>query len=200
VQWKREGLKELSKALVAFVTWADEHGFVIVMTGGYAASLLGRPRHLDDIDFLIYIEEDRFQEFARKSYAGGFKPRVLDVAIAAASLRCFLLCHEETGVPIDCIIADPSIHIEYLECLEDLQRLRVRGVDVFVSSPEQLILAKSLVARPTDLVDLEWLVALQGNELDWNYIMHLARAFSNDLERSDFIELLERLERMSKLE
>jgi len=49
-----------------------------VVIGGVAAALLGRPRVTKDVDLLVWIDEDRLQEFMSACLPWGFVPRISD--------------------------------------------------------------------------------------------------------------------------
>ena len=60
---ERPGLTPLLAALRALVAWFDATRTRGAIIGGVAASLLGRPRVTGDVDALVLVDDDAWEDF-----------------------------------------------------------------------------------------------------------------------------------------
>jgi hypothetical protein len=73
-----EPLAPLLKALLNLAQWLEQTRTSGAVIGGVAASILGRPRFTRDINAVVLIEEERWDEFLASGSSFGFVPRRTD--------------------------------------------------------------------------------------------------------------------------
>jgi hypothetical protein len=164
----------------------DVHGMII---GGLAASLLGRPRFTNDIDLIILDLDDRIPEFIRKLKSFGIEPRISDIEKFAIKSRVLLVRHTESGINID-------ISMGVLPFERDAVGRRraefAHGLDIFLPTPEDLIIFKSISQRPIDIEDIRAILA-RHPDIDNKRILSTVREFADFLEMPDLYQNIESL-------
>ncbi len=130
----------------------DDRGVVI---GGVAASLLGRPRLTVDIDVVVLVSTDDLPRLIRVAAEEGLVPRLPEAEAFAREHRVLLLCHQESGIPVDISLGILPFEQEAVErsTLHETGTLAVR-----LPTPEDLIILKAVAHRPKDLIDIQALV------------------------------------------
>lgn len=88
-------------ALQALVNWLNAGHVPHTTIGGVAVSLLAHPRTTQDIDAVIWLDEQQWEELLRAGEAYGFVPRLSDALLFARRSRVLLLRHQTSGVSID---------------------------------------------------------------------------------------------------
>lgn len=176
-------------ALRALEGWLRSEGLDHVYIGGLAVALVGRPRITEEIDGIVLLEKMSVREFLRRARAGGFPYRVPDAAAFAEESRVFLLRHAETSVPID-------LSIGFLPFEEETVRranaISVKGLEVPVATPEDLVVLKAIAGRPRDIVDIEGLL-VANPRLDVGRVRSRTAMFAEVLEAPEVLEHLDRL-------
>lgn len=163
------------------VDWLDERGTPSCLIGGLAVLRWGEPRFTRDVDLTVlapFGEETAVID----SCLAKFAARIPD-AREFAFTRRILLLKASNGVPVD--IALGAIDFE----IESLQRATPyefeSGVIVRTCSAEDLIVHKSVAARPQDLVDVKGVVNRQFESLDVVLIRHWLQIFGDLKEDPD---------------
>jgi len=183
-------LVPLIEALQDVGRWMEATGTPHVITGGVAASLLGRPRTTQDIDVLGGVENSRWPALVDSAREYGIAPRVDDWREFAGPSRALLMRHYPTDISVDFILAElPYEHA----IIEKGKAFDVGGIQVKLPQVEDLVVMKLLARRPRDIGDLEGLIQTTPN-LDWNYIRHWVGLFAKALNASDIIDALYRLQ------
>ena len=138
--------------------------------GALAVGAWGRPRATQDIDLLILLEESTRREFTGRLGSAGF---ALDEEWARQNPlmkgRGIRLRHH--SLPVDLIIPQ-DLHER--EALARRVSVTVEGLQVWMASPEDLILLKLKACRDHDLVDARSIVYRQATRLDLGYLWHWA--------------------------
>ncbi|MBN2059424.1 MAG: hypothetical protein JW882_03310 [Deltaproteobacteria bacterium] len=171
-------LSDAIKTVSQLLREDDVEGVII---GGLAASLLGRPRYTDDIDLLILNLDEHLPEFIEKLERFGIYPRINDAEGFAKDSRVLLMRHESTGINIDI-----SMGILPFENEAVSRRLikRALDTDIFLPTPEDLIIMKSISERSKDLEDIKAII-IRNSELDKKRILRTVREFADALENED---------------
>lgn len=179
-----------SKALADLLRWwkrAHVDGLII---GGVAASLLGKPRMTQDVDALILLDADRWDEFIRVGKACGFRPRRADALGFARRSRVLLMQHIASGIGVD--ISLGALPFEY-ESMSRAVHIRVgKGLAIPVPSPEDLIIMKAVAHRPKDMIDIESIVQAH-HRLNTKRIKTVVREFASLLELPEIYDDLAKL-------
>lgn len=148
-------LVPLLAAIRDLVVWFEAVGIRGVVTGGVAASLLGRPRVTRDVDALVLARDEVWGHFLSAGARHGFYPRRPDALEFARLTRVLLVRHEPSGVDVDIVFA--ALPFEE-EVVERAAWVDVGGVRVPLATAEDLIIMKAVAHRPRDLADIESLV------------------------------------------
>ncbi len=149
-----------------------------VVIGGVAASLLGRPRLTADVDVVILLSVEQLPSLMEMAMDEGLAPRIPDAAEFARRHRVLLLCHQESGIPVDI-----SLGILPFEknMVERRQAIPAGDLIVPVPRPEDMIVLKAIAHRPVDLADIR-AIAEAHPQLDREYIQQWVEAFAEVLE------------------
>jgi hypothetical protein len=153
------------EAAILVANTLEHHGIAYAIGGALAYGQYGIPRATNDVDVNVFIEladlDTVFTAF-----------RALGVAIDAPAARS---AAEREGL-IVLRLADfrldvftPSIDFAW-EAARTRVRHTVDGVGVWFLSVEALCVFKLLFFRGKDVVDLERLVAVQGQAIDASYV------------------------------
>lgn len=163
------------KALSDLLKWLKDCPVVII--GGVAVSLLGRPRHTQDIDALILLDNEKWEELLAAAEKYGFSARINDV-IGFARKRRVLLMRHKSGIGID--ISFGALPFEE-ECLSRCKKVRFADIKVPIPTPEDLIIMKAVAHRPVDLEDIRNIL-ISHPKLDISRIKYWLQEFAKVLE------------------
>jgi len=165
-----------------------ERDIPYVIIGGIAVQCWGEPRLTIDVDLAILLpaggEERRLREIA-----AAFPPRLKD-AVAFALEHRLLPVDVPGASPADLSLALPGFEEEAIAraVAYDLgQRRSVR-----LCTAEDLVVYKCVAGRPQDVLDVESVVARQGDTLD---VAHIRRWVEQFAQLTDEREIVGRFER-----
>jgi hypothetical protein len=158
--------------------------------GAQAANAYGRPRMTADVDVTIEVPAPRLAPLVTALGRAGFTPRVDDVAAFVARARVIPFLHRRTRIPVDVVLAGEGLEQTFLARARVLD---LGGVRVPVLSPEDVIVTKLLAGRPTDLSDVESVLALQAEALDEAYVRRVLGELEAALGDVELLATLERL-------
>ncbi len=128
----------------------------------------GESRFTKDIDLVVFSgfgDEGQFIDPLLKA----FSARYPDADTFARSNRIVLLSSRE-GVGIDLSLGGLPFEKSMLSRAKRIEVLT--GVEVRTATAEDIIVMKSIAARPIDVKDIEGILATQGSSLDFDYIRH----------------------------
>ncbi len=166
----------LNRAVRDFVQLFNSKSLPYAILGGLAARAHGIPRPTWDVDFTIGVDRSRLPEVFDAAEQLGY---VVPAAYRAGWVDAgggmpfvkFGVAISDRSVDIDVFLAESS----YLQsALSRRQHAEVdESLKVDVVSPEDLIVLKSLSARPRDAIDIQDVLFMQG-KLDRDYMRHWA--------------------------
>ncbi len=186
---EKESLTLPFAVLRDFVNWLKSEGFSGIITGGIAASILGRPRVTRDVDSLVIIEEESWNKFVNSGTQFGFIPRIQDIFTFAQKTRVLLMKHEPTGIDID--ISLGALPFEY-ESIKRAVWIDVGGLSLPLPTPEDLIIMKAVAHRQRDISDIESILDAYPN-LDLKRIRKWVSEFSKVLEMPEILNDVENI-------
>jgi len=160
-----------------------------VLIGGVAASLIGRPRFTNDIDLLVLDLDDRIPPFIEKLKSFGIEPRISDAEAFARRSRVLLARHAASGINVD--ISMGILPFEN-EAIQRRITASVAGIELYVPTPEDLIILKSIAQRPTDLQDIQAIVS-RHPDLDKQRILSAVREFADLLGRQELYTTIQQI-------
>lgn len=144
-----------------------------LITGGIAVVVWGRPRFTADIDIVVELLPQKLSQLAR-----ALRKIDKDVYVDERAMRRalaaegeFNFIHPASGLKVDFWILTQSAFDK--ERMKRRVRRRFAGSNIYISSPEDLILIKLLWYKETNstrqLEDIESIVRIQ-KKLNWRYI------------------------------
>ena len=79
------------------------------------------------------------------------------------------------------------------QAIDRAVEVTLNDVPVPFASPEDLILHKLFSGRPRDIEDIQGVVLMKGNELDWDYIEKWAAEFTSIPDRENLLDQVEEI-------
>lgn len=169
-------------------------GYSIVIIGGVAVSFLGRPRHTQDIDALVLLDNEKWDELLKASSKFGFAPRVKDALKFAQRNRVLLVKHVKSGIGVD--ISFGALPFEE-ECIKRSKKIKFANINLPLPTAEDLIVMKAVSHRSKDLIDIESIVDANP-KLDVKRIKRWVTEFAAVLEMPELWNDIEKIILKSK--
>lgn len=167
----------------------DAVGIAYMVAGSISSSLHGHPRATNDIDIVISPSEEQLNSFV-ESFGEDYYISAQAAKDAFNRKSIFNLIDNATGWKVDLVVRK-----ERAFSREEFQRRRragVMGVDVFVASPEDVILSKLEWAKSSgsgqQVRDALGVVEVQGDDLDLDYLKKWAVALSVEDSLEDLLK------------
>jgi hypothetical protein len=175
--------------LESLTVWLEAVQVPHATIGGVAVSLIAQPRMTQDIDAVIWLEENQWDAFLKSGADYGFAPRIADALEFARRARVLLLKHEPSEVSVDLSLG--ALGFER-EMIERATTVAIGSLRLKVATPEDLIITKVVAQRSKDIADIEAILAVQP-DLDHIRIRRWASEFAEALDMPELREILERL-------
>jgi|SRR5215813_10635736 len=86
------------ETLQALFDWLEAEGVPGTCIGGVAVSLLAQPRATQDIDAVIWLEEQHWKSFLDSGEKYAIVPRISDALDFVRKTRVLLLKHQSSGI------------------------------------------------------------------------------------------------------
>lgn len=156
--------------------------------GGIAQDVWGRPRKTLDIDIVLMLGPDQYEDFL--NIASRYKLAfVWDKALK--QLHNMGMCRLRYG----------RYHVDFIMGYSDFEqevfnrkrKVKIFEQEVWIASPEDVILYKLLSAREIDMADIHNIVKSQRTKLDKKYLRERAKIMQKDLSRMDIVENLKKI-------
>jgi len=177
---------EMKKSdLLPIVKVLRKAGIPFALAGGYAVAAWGVVRATRDIDFLAAVPPDRFNELLRELRQAGFKAfhRVGDEADPVRGVISLESTKNSDMEPVEIILGIKQMPTGIFE---RAQPIPFFGMEIPVTSPEDLIVLKCLAGGPVDLEDARAIFAIMKTKLDLKYLkneFHRCRISVDKLEK-----------------
>jgi Nucleotidyl transferase AbiEii toxin, Type IV TA system len=155
-----------------------------VVIGGIAASLLGTPRFTVDLDAVLLLSLEKVPELLSEAARQGIEPRIADPISFARKNRVLLLRHTTSGTDIDITLGALPFEVEMVE---RSSLVKIKGIQLRLPTPEDLIIMKAVAHRPKDLEDIQ-AIARSHPGLDREHIRFWLEQFGEALDRPDLWE------------
>ena len=186
--------ESLLAALGALVDSLREADVSVIIIGGVAASVLGRPRLTRDIDALADVPDDEWSRVVDAATAFGIMPRIGAALEFAARSRVLLLRHEASQIDIDLIVA--TLPFER-DAVAAGQSRSLGSIEIRLPRVEDLLIMKAIAHRPRDLLDIEGLLQAHP-EVDLERARHWIGEFAHAAVQPELIADFERLVRAAR--
>jgi hypothetical protein len=164
---------------LALARTLEEAGISYAIGGALAYGIWGIPRATLDVDVNVFLED---------SELGALADALGQLGISVDRVR---LTNESQSRGLSVVhfgpyrvdLFTPSIAFSR-EAERTRRSVEIEGQHVYFLSPEALAVFKLLFFRPKDIVDLERLIAVQGDALDHKYVRReLASMMGEEDER-----------------
>jgi predicted nucleotidyltransferase len=162
----------LNPVLADAVNFLTQRKVPFAVIGGIAVSVRGELRATADVDLVLAIGVEEALGLVQALEDSAFEP--LFAGVTEVVRRSFILPvrHRSTGLRVDLALGLSGFEQQAIARAETVQ---FGECSVPVVTSEDLLLMKLLAGRPRDLEDIEGIVALRGNELDWDYCCDMAQ-------------------------
>jgi len=155
------------------ITTAFEHaGIGYMLVGSFASTGYGSPRSTQDIDVVITATPAQLEAFIQDLKGKNYYAEVDAALEAHRSESMFNIIDQNTGWKIDLIFRKSTPFGE--EEFGRRRRVKLHGVQLFVASPEDVILAKlgwaQKGASHRQLEDAASVLSVQDQALDMTYL------------------------------
>jgi len=158
--------------------------------GAQAVLAYGNPRLTTDIDLTVEISLSDVQRLIEGLRREGFESRTENLATVVERSRVLPMVHQQSGFPVDLVIAGPGLEAEFLDGARSVD---LGGVEVPVIAPEDLLVTKILAGRPKDLTDVEGILRGRRADLDLERTRRFLGLLEQALARSDLLSELNRI-------
>jgi predicted nucleotidyltransferase len=157
----------LTKVIHDLVEVSQKCSVKIAFLGGVAVGLWGKPRTTYDLDLVALFKKNNFQKFLAEAKKVGFKYKTKE-RVKIIDGRTFLTLFQPVAkIYVDVFIADDEFQ---QEVIKRSKRMKVNQEQIFIVSPEDLILYKLQAGRERDLEDLREVIKQKFSSLDVNYL------------------------------
>jgi hypothetical protein len=169
-------MKRQTEFLEKLIGLIEAAGIPYAVCGSLSSSLYGQPRATNDADIIIAPTQEQLDKLLKSLKTGYYISN--EAAIEAMKNRLmFNVIDNKLGWKADLIFRKDSPH----QLSEFNRRIRAKlmGIDLWILSPEDVILSKLDWAKESgsDLQfrDVFGVVKSQWNNLDWDYLSHWAK-------------------------
>lgn len=142
-----------------------------MIVGAVSVAVHGTPRSSEDVDVILMLSEKKMKGFVDSMGERGFLTHVEDIKSALREKSHFTIFDERSAYRIDC----KGLYSKFDE--QSFQRRikkKVNSTEMWVNSPEDLILAKLSYGAPRDVEDVMRTLVSQKN-LDRKYLFKEAK-------------------------
>ncbi|MBI4212356.1 MAG: nucleotidyltransferase [Deltaproteobacteria bacterium] len=170
-------LTPLERAIAKTVHFLEATHIPYFILGGVAVGFLGESRFTHDLDLDIFLPKSEIKDFIAKAKKSSFTINRVQTIKDVQTFGSFKMSFE--NVPIDCILASTALE---QSALERRQKIEAFDTEIYIPSPEDLILLKIIPGRPKDLVDAESIVTRYSKKLDRKYLEHWTKSICDEAE------------------
>jgi hypothetical protein len=195
---KRTALKAtFAGALRALATALRELGIPGMLIGGVAVIARGVPRTTRDVDMTLVGGKRPLADVLAVLGKHGLLARIGHALEFAAEHQVLLLVHQPSKTEVDLSLAWLSFELEAIGRADELE---LAGVRVPVARAEDLVIYKAIAWRPQDQQDIERLLLLYSNQIDFERVRSIVTELGEALEQPERVVELDRLARRVRLE
>ena len=169
-------MKEQAQFLQKLTDLLEAAGIAYAVCGSLGSSLHGQPRATNDTDIIITPTADQLAKFL-KSLEFGYYVSSEAASEAMSQRSMFNVIDSELGWKADLIFRKDNPY--HLAEFNRRIKARVMGIDLWILSPEDVILSKLNWAKNSEsnlqYRDVLGVIKLQWDKLDWEYLRHWAK-------------------------
>jgi predicted nucleotidyltransferase len=176
-------------ALADLVRWLESADVPFTIIGGLSVSIVSQPRPTIDVNLVVWLDPEHWQQFLELAGKFGITPRRDDALEFAKQRRVMLLQHKATGIGID--VSFGALPFEE-EMIRRARSIELSGVRLRVATPEDIIIMKMIAHRDKDIRDIDNIMSVH-QDLDFDRIKEWVRQFSEVLETPELNDELVKL-------
>lgn len=176
----------LQTVLLDAVDLLQSRKFPHALVGGLAASIRGRTRVTEDVDFVVTCAVEEAIKLAQSLEGTAFAPLFPEFEPVIRRSFILPLRHRDSGVPVDLAIGVSGLE---QQVVSRATHVTIGDRQFAVATAEDLLIMKVLAGRPQDDQDVKGIVKLGGDSLDWDYCLRVAE----QLEQAVGIDLVARV-------
>lgn len=158
-------MTELFSEAASLQKFIEDNGWEFYFIGGLVVQFWGEPRLTTDIDLTVFTNLSNESQFV-STFLERYSPKFSDADKFALTNRV-LPMYADSGIGIDLTLGGLSDISDALR--RSSYQYFAEDINLRICSAEDLIVMKTVAARPRDWVDVESVIIKQS-ELDWEYI------------------------------
>jgi hypothetical protein len=165
-----------------------EAGIESVVIGGLAVTIWGEPRATKDADLRVQLQRDEAEKLLAALPSNLTFPGLSATETPLEKLQQygFLFTETDTQDRVDVMLTDTAFDAAVIE-RGTVQKIPGSKIQLWVCSPEDLIIYKLISTRPRDHADAASVVKRQIKKLDHNYVEDWLQQFEMALDDSTLI-------------
>lgn len=179
--------KILIEVLKKLIATCRRQKVKLVICGGMAVSVMGRPRTTYDVDAVLLVEERKLAELLQKFSRVGFKYDKREPVKNIRGNPFVTLVYSKFKTYVDLFIARSSFQ---KQILKRKKTVKLAGIEVPLITAEDLILMKLLSGRERDLEDVREILIENKGRLNFRYLKNWAKKLEIDIFLKDELESL----------
>jgi hypothetical protein len=165
------------EAVLAVIDALEAAGIPFMVVGSLASNFHGIPRSTRDADFVIGMAPGRLQRLeAELPDDLTLQPQVSFEGVTGTVRHLIVLAGSHFVCELFALSDDPHDRARF----ERRQEVSMLGRRVFIASAEDIVITKLRWARDgwrmKDRDDVRNVLAVRGDELDWDYVRHWVNA------------------------
>jgi len=169
-------MKEQAQFLKKLIDLLEAAGINYAICGSLSSSLHGQPRATNDADIIIAPTQDQLAKFL-KSLEFGYYVSAEAASEAMRQRSMFNVIDSELGWKADLMFQKDNPY--HLAEFNRRMKAHVMGIDLWILSPEDVILSKLDWAKSSEsnlqYRDVLGVIKLQWDKLDWEYLRKWAK-------------------------
>lgn len=171
--------KKLLPPLCKAIILLEKHGYRYAVIGGIAVSMWGRTRATYDIDIKVLIPNTEYpsvRAIIRSAFPERARPHVQENPLIV-------------DTKVDEVIVDFLLTIPGYEenIITRAVHSNIEGINIWICSPEDLIIQKAVAGRAQDWQDIEGILIEQHGYLDLVYMEDWLKEFAEVLEQKEIL-------------
>ena len=179
--------EQFDDAIVRVANLLKNHNLAFALIGGLASSIRGRLRVTGDIDIVVDCEVSAAVLLLKQMDEKSFQPFVEDAEISIRQFYVLPIVDVESGTPIDLAIGASGFEKMIVE-----RASTPAGYSIPVATAEDLLLMKMMAGRSQDIGDVNGIVEICQDTIDWNYCIEIAGQLQETLD-FDLVEAIRNL-------
>lgn len=166
------------------------HDLPFMLIGGQAVLLHGQPRLTEDIDITLGVNPEVLPSVLEACTEAGLEILPEDPVEFVRETFVLPAMDPASSIRIDLIFSDLPYE---RQAIERAITVDLSGVPIPFATAEDLILHKLFSGRPRDIEDIQGVVLMRGEILDWDYMGHWADEFSAVPGQENLPDLLNKI-------